>query len=85
MDNTKALEGLTYVCTDALLLEDINKKLEAVMANMQNTLSAADGFACNKGKNETKLRSELPEDIHHYHSTTSQCCFSSRISWPLSS
>ena len=38
----KALEGLTYVCTDALLLEDINKKLEGVMADMQSTL--ADGL-----------------------------------------
>ena len=40
----KALEGLTYVCTDALLLEDINKKLEGVMADMQSALPAADGL-----------------------------------------
>ena len=40
----KALEGLTYVCTDALLLEDINKKLEGVMADVRSTLPAADGL-----------------------------------------
>ena len=32
------------MCTDALLLEDINKKLEGVMADMRSTLAAADGL-----------------------------------------
>ena len=40
----KVLEGLTYMCTDPLLLEDINTKLECVMADMRRALPAADGL-----------------------------------------
>ena len=52
----KALEGLTSVCTDALLLEDINKKLEGVMADMRSTLPAADGLV---------IRPAIKERIKH--------------------
>ena len=42
MDNTKSPRGpYLSVYIDALLLEDINKELEGVMADMQSTLPAA--------------------------------------------
>ena len=48
----KALEGLTYVCTDDLLLEDDNRKLESDMRSAQ---PASDGLVanspCHKGEN----------------------------------
>ena len=40
----KALEGLTNVCTDALLLVDNNKEPECDMAGMWSTLPAVDGL-----------------------------------------
>ena len=55
----KALEGLTYVCTDALLLEDINKKLEGVMADMQSALPAADGLVIRPAIKERIKKSEI--------------------------
>ena len=55
----KALEGLTYVCTDALLLEDINKKLDGVMADMRSTLPAADGLVIRPAIKERIKQSEI--------------------------
>ena len=55
----KALEGLTYMCTDALLLEDINKKLEGVMADMRSTLPAADGLVIHPAIKERIKQSEI--------------------------
>ena len=42
------------MCTDALLLEDINKKLEGVMADMRSTLPAADGLVIRPAKDRIK-------------------------------
>ena len=55
----KALEGLTYVCTDVLLLEDINKKLEGVMADVRSTLPAADGLVIRPAIKDRIKQSEV--------------------------
>ena len=55
----KALEGLTYVCTDAFLLEDINKKLDGVMANVRSTLPAADGLVIRPAIKDRIKQSEV--------------------------
>ena len=52
----KALEGLTYVCTDAHLLEDTNRKLECLLSNMRSSLPASDGLV---------IRPAIRERIKH--------------------
>ena len=47
------------MCTDALLLEDINKKLEGVMADMWSTLPAADGLVIRPAIKERIKQSEI--------------------------
>ena len=47
------------MCTDALLLEDINKKLEGVMADMRSTLPAADGLVIRPAIKKRIKQSEI--------------------------
>ena len=47
------------MCTDALLLEDINKKLDGVMADMRSTLPAADGLVIRPAIKERIKQSEI--------------------------
>ena len=55
----KALEGLTYVCTDALLLQDVNKKLECVMSDMRSALPASDGLVVRPAIRERIKQSDM--------------------------
>ena len=55
----KAIEGLTYVCTDALLLEDTNRKLESVLSDLRSALPAADGLVVRPAIRERLKHSDI--------------------------
>lgn len=54
----KAIESLTYECSDGVLLKELNQKLKQVMEEFQNKLPVADGLVIRSTIKERIQRAE---------------------------